>query len=245
MKKYVIFIMLLRSLALQASEIVLTDVDNAPKWRLSVDSVGRLVTSENNGQTWVELSSIEPTTGLANFKHMTINRHPGMPFQKGLSIGTAPKNQAGGAGENYIKFFSDDPLEQYMQINFGMSTSPDPSRRYGFWECIEQGTRHLPCVVDPQNQGQFGVGAVPDDGVKMQVRTTDVWNAPYQKMVALRIDGGALANSWERAIQFTGNNGYLIGEITAWLSGNERRLRYSAGGALTAESHENGTFTHQ
>jgi hypothetical protein len=228
-----------------ASDIVLTDVNNNPKWRLSVDAVGRLVTSENDGQAWVETSSIEPSTGLANFKHMTINRHPGMPFQKGLSIGTAPKNQNGSAGENYIKMFSNDPLEQYVQINFGMNTCPYASSRYGFWECIEQGVRFVPCVVDPQNYGQFGVGTIPDDSVKMQIRTIESPSSSYQKMAALRIDGGNLANSWERAIQFTGNNGYVVGEITAWISGYERRLRYFSGGEITAESHENGTLTHQ
>lgn len=244
-KTFFFFAFIALSFPVFASEIVLTDGNNNPKWKLSVDAAGRLVTSENDGQAWIETSSIEPTTGLANFKHMTINRHQGMPFQKGLSIGTAPKNQNGSSGENYIKMFSDDPLEQYVQINFGMNTGPDASVHYGFWECIEQGTRVLPCVVDPTNAGQFGVGMIPDDGVKMQIRTTDSWNAPYQKMIALRIDGGNLANSWERAIQFTGNNGYVVGEITAWLSGYERRLRYFSGGAITAESHENGTFTHQ
>jgi hypothetical protein len=228
------------------TNLVLQGADGNPLWQIIPDPSAADIFSIQTmvSDSWVTVLSVDQTTGRGIIPTLAINKHPGMPFQKGLSIGLGKKDGSDlGGGVNYLKMFTDDPLEFYAQMNIGVHPAPDPSGRYFFIEGIEQqlaGAYNLPLVFDPQNMSNVGVGATAPQA-KLHVRTVDDNNCNTQSRPAIRVDGGNLASGWERTIDFVGNGGSLIvAAISAWLSGASRRLRFKVANQLVLEMHEDG-----
>lgn len=165
----------------------------------------------------------------ALFDSMMVKVNAGVPYQKGLSIGLGKKDGSdAGAGINYLKMFSDDPYEEYFQLNKGMVGNSDPTKIYAFEEAIVQHSGYVPMVTMYQHH----------------VRTIDDAGASSSNRDAYVIDGGGLSNGWERTISWIGNNGaVVVAGISAWLSGLERRLRFRVLNTVVAEMHEDGGMT--
>lgn len=143
-----------------SNTLTLQDANGNDSWQFLVDANGRFSLSAMQAGAWTEFWSVErltladgENTLWSKIKQLCINWKSGIPFQRGLSIGCAPKTQSGTYGENYIKLFSDDLLEEYMQINIGMHGDASFSNRYAFFEAIEQHTGMLPInIQQPANQ---------------------------------------------------------------------------------------------
>jgi hypothetical protein len=140
------------------TETILQDSQGADLWKIA--SVGsesdQLQVQLLQEGVWVSCLSLNKVNG-----GVAVNRHPGTPNQNGLSIGLGKKDGSDAIGGlNYLKMFSNDPYEEYFQINIGQKGDPSPSKRYAFLEAVDQSVRMAPWVFNPQGGG-VGIGLSP------------------------------------------------------------------------------------
>lgn len=214
-----------------ATALIVEDPNNAPLWQFVPDATNPALIALQAmvAGAWSTILSVDSSTGRMILPALAVNNHPGVPFQFGLTVGLGKKDGSDiGGGVNYLHMFSNDPYEEYFQFNQGMVPNADPSQVFGFQECIVQHSSYVPLVTNYQHR----------------VRTIDDAGASTSARDAYIVDGGSLANGWERFFKFWGNGGaVVVGAISAYLYGIERRLRLWAGGALVAECHEDGGMT--
>lgn len=221
--------------------MIFQDASGNDLWKIDTDhgDGDKLVLQLYVGNAWTTVLAVDQTqvTLWAQiFSGLAVNKHSGMPFQKGLSIGMGKKDGSdAGAGVNYTKMFSDDSNEHYFQINEGMHGAPNHADRFAFKEAIDQND---------------GGNAPIVDFFQHRVRTIDDATSSTSSRDAYVIDGGTLANGWERFFKWWGNSGsVVVAGVSAWLSGIDRRLRFYVNNgsgnslALVAEMHEDGGMT--
>lgn len=183
-----------------------------------------------------DFTQVRTTTG-----GVAVHINPNMPQQVGVTIGTTTKTgtQEGGGG-GCIKIFTDDaPVspqpEGFLQGNVCLMPDPNPNMRRLKIEAIEQGTAARDVTINEQG-GNVAIGT-SHAAARLHVQTD---SNPQGYIEAIRIEGGSLANGWERGISFTGNNGLHIGTVTAYLTGNDREVRIYAGGYMVFRVRQDG-----
>lgn len=147
------------------------------------------------------------------------------------------KDQNGNGGYGSIKIFTNNTHNEVLQGTIALCPNADASQRHLRVECIEQGTAYRPVVVNPSG-GNMAIGKL-NPTCKLEIAEQ---GSNSSNIETISIEGGNLANNWERSITFTGNNRSLeVGQISCWLSGLERQIRIKTTNGLPAASFDNST----